>query len=105
MSSSHSVVQRARNHQQDGELGRIWRYVEDLIELEEKDLGFSTFFKEIINKPLPKNFKMSIIPYYGVHTDPKDHFDAFKDYIDLAQVYNLARCHCFIVILTKSAMK
>lgn len=57
------------------------RNVQNLIESEESVQGLSLFSNEIINAPLPENFKMHVIPSCEGLTDPNDHLDAFNDYI------------------------
>ena len=79
--------------------------MKNLIEREERGSNFSLSLNEIINAPLPYNFKMPDIPAYEGLIDPKDHLDAFNDYIDLSRVSSLARCRCFAVTLTKNAKK
>ena len=81
------------------------RNVQNLIEREEGDQGLSPFSNEIINALMLENFKMPTILAYQGLINPKDHLDTFNDYIDLTQVSQAVRCHCFVVTLMKGAKK
>ena len=103
--NNQTKVQWTCPQQQDSKLVQIKRNVHNLIECEQGDQNLSSFSNEIINAPLPDNFKMLAIPSYEGLTDPKDHLDAFNDYIDMARISSLARSRCFVVTFLKNAKK
>ena len=61
----------------------------------------SPFMREVKEEPLLARFKMPLILSYKGMTDPRDHMDVFNNQIDLPQVNNLAKCHCFAVTLNE----
>ena len=83
------------------ELDELRARFEDLaIWVEEvEDDNHSIFTQEIEEDPLPSGFKMPQIPSYKGKTNPCDHLDVFNDQMELLQVNDLAKCHCFAITL------
>ena len=48
---------------------------------------------------------MPTMATYEGKTDPQDYLDAFNDQMDLLQVTKLARCECFVVMLSGTTKK
>ena len=65
----------------------------------------SPFSQDIRDALLPERFKLTTMMLYKGKTDPQVHLDHFNDLMELHQVSDLAKCHCFIVILNKGLKK
>ena len=62
----------------------------------------SLFSLEIQHASLPAGFCMTT---YEGKTEPQDHLDAFKYYMDFFQVSSRAQYRCFTITLTATAKK
>ena len=105
--SSRSANQPRHVRPAFGELDELRAWIEDLA-FRAEGVGndnHSPFTREIKEEPLPHGFKMPQILSYEEKTESRDHLNAFNDQIDLLQVNDLAKCHCFAVTLTQVAKK
>ena len=65
----------------------------------------SLFCQDIRDAPLPAWSKLPAMAPYEGKMHPKKHLNHFNDLIELHQVSDLVKCHCFAVTLTKEAKK
>ena len=64
----------------------------------------SPFTAEVLHFPLPAKFKMSQIEAFDGAKDPVDHFNTYKNQMDLHGYQDLVRCRAFAITLKGPAL-